>query len=59
MLQMAEILYQSTAFENALVYFYRGMKARPTSNDFILGVTKSKAAISNAVGGESLKTSLL
>ncbi|KAL5965461.1 Tetratricopeptide repeat protein 25, partial [Taenia solium] len=50
MLQMAEILYQSTAFESALVYFYRGKKIRPTSNDFILGVTKTKAAISNAIG---------
>ncbi|KAL5108797.1 Tetratricopeptide repeat protein 25 [Taenia crassiceps] len=50
MLQMAEILYQSTAFESALVYFSRGRKVRPTSNDFILGVTKSKAAISKAVG---------
>ena len=51
LLQIAEILYQSTAFESALVYFHRGKKIRPASNDFVLGVTKSEAAISNVIGG--------
>ena len=51
-MQIAEILYQSTAFESALVYFHRGKKIRPAANDFVLGVTKSEAAITNVIGGK-------
>lgn len=49
---MAEILYQLTAFEDALVYFHRGKKIRPNLKDFILGVTKSEDAINTLIGGK-------
>uniref|UniRef100_A0A5K3F6F5 Outer dynein arm-docking complex subunit 4 n=1 Tax=Mesocestoides corti TaxID=53468 RepID=A0A5K3F6F5_MESCO len=48
--QMAEIYYQSTAFESALVYFHRGRNIRPAARDFVLGVTKAETAIDNVIG---------
>ena len=38
-------------FENALVFYHRGQRPRPETEDFRLGIQKCQEAIANSVGG--------
>lgn len=48
---MAEIFYQATEFENALVFYHRGKKLRSVTGEFVFGVIKAEEAINNVIGG--------
>ena len=50
--QKAETLYIKGNFELALVYFHRGEKLKPDSEEFRLGIQKAQEAIDSAVGGK-------
>ncbi|CAH1396160.1 unnamed protein product [Nezara viridula] len=53
LLQKAESLYHLGKFEEALVYFHRGLKLRPDMSGFRLGVAKATEAIKNIIGSNS------
>ena len=38
-------------FEHALMFYHRGQKLRPETEDFRLGIQKCQEAIDNSVGG--------
>ncbi|XP_071746718.1 uncharacterized protein [Lepeophtheirus salmonis] len=48
-LAKAEAMYQLGNFEHALKYFYRGLQLRPELNSFVVGIRKSRDAISNCL----------
>lgn len=48
--QKAEALYFLGQFEQSLMYFHRGARARPELNSFRLGVQKTQEAIENTIG---------
>ncbi|XP_061401623.1 outer dynein arm-docking complex subunit 4 isoform X2 [Musca vetustissima] len=48
--QKAEALYYLGQFEQSLMYFHRGARARPELNSFRLGVQKTQEAIENTIG---------
>uniref|UniRef100_A0A1I8NZK3 Outer dynein arm-docking complex subunit 4 n=1 Tax=Stomoxys calcitrans TaxID=35570 RepID=A0A1I8NZK3_STOCA len=48
--QKAESLYYLGQFEQSLMYFHRGARARPELNSFRLGVQKTQEAIENTIG---------
>lgn len=51
LLLKAEALYLMGEFEHALVFYHRGQKLRPETEDFRLGIQKCQEAIDNSVGG--------
>lgn len=48
--QKAESLYYLGQFEQSLMYFHRGLLARPELSSFRLGVQKTQEAIENTIG---------
>ncbi|XP_073848434.1 outer dynein arm-docking complex subunit 4 isoform X2 [Musca autumnalis] len=55
--QKAEALYYLGQFEQSLMYFHRGARARPELNSFRLGVQKTQEAIENTIGVKNNKPS--
>ncbi|XP_075166194.1 outer dynein arm-docking complex subunit 4 isoform X2 [Haematobia irritans] len=51
--QKAESLYYLGQFEQSLMYFHRGARARPELNSFRLGVQKTQEAIENTIGAKN------
>jgi tetratricopeptide (TPR) repeat protein len=51
LLLKAEALYLMGEFEHALMFYHRGQKLRPETEDFRLGIQKCQEAIDNSVGG--------
>jgi len=45
-------LYIKGNFELALVFYHRGQKLKPESEEFRLGIQKAQEAIDSAVGGK-------
>ncbi|XP_037944553.1 tetratricopeptide repeat protein 25-like isoform X2 [Teleopsis dalmanni] len=48
--QKAEALYYLGQFEQSLMFFHRGLRARPELDTFRLGVQKTQEAIENTIG---------
>ncbi|KAL4712898.1 hypothetical protein ACJJTC_011968 [Scirpophaga incertulas] len=55
LLQKAEALYYCGEFEMSLVYYHRGLRARPDLIEFRLGVQKAQEAIENTIGEKPVK----
>ncbi|XP_023300253.1 outer dynein arm-docking complex subunit 4 isoform X2 [Lucilia cuprina] len=53
--QKAESLYYLGQFEQSLMYFHRGLRARPELASFRLGVQKTQEAIENTIGVKNTK----
>lgn len=49
--QKAESLYFLGQFERSLMFFHRGLRARPELSSFRLGIQKTQEAIENTIGG--------
>jgi len=50
--QKAESLYYLGQFEQSLMFFHRGLRARPELALFRLGVQKTQEAIENTIGSK-------
>lgn len=48
--QKAETLYSMGDFEQALVFYHRGLQLRPGLEQFRLGIQKAEESIRNSVG---------
>ncbi|CAG9784171.1 unnamed protein product [Diatraea saccharalis] len=55
LLQKAEALYYCGEFEMSLVFYHRGLRARPDLIEFRLGVQKAQEAIENTIGEKPVK----
>ena len=49
--QKAEVLYQMGRFEEALVFYHKGVQQRPDMDLFHQGIRKSQEAIEVSLGG--------
>ncbi|KAH8405730.1 hypothetical protein KR215_007569 [Drosophila sulfurigaster] len=54
--QKAESLYYLGQFEQSLMFFHRGLRARPELASFRLGVQKTQEAIENTIGTKARST---
>ncbi|XP_064542602.1 outer dynein arm-docking complex subunit 4 isoform X1 [Drosophila montana] len=54
--QKAESLYYLGQFEQSLMFFHRGLRARPELDLFRLGVQKTQEAIENTIGTKTRST---
>lgn len=54
LLQKAESLYHLGKFEEALMFFQRGLKLRPDMAGFRLGAAKATEAIENIIGSKAI-----
>ncbi|XP_068145432.1 outer dynein arm-docking complex subunit 4 [Drosophila tropicalis] len=54
--QKAESLYYLGQFEQSLMFFHRGLRARPELASFRLGVQKTQEAIENTIGAKTKAT---
>ena len=55
--QKAESLYYLGQFEQSLMFFHRGLRARPELTSFRLGIQKTQQAIENTIGAGQRKKS--